>query len=67
MNELLTSVSGHHDHGGKIILQSSVEEGETLNIQHVDLINEENTWSDLGLALLSPLGHLNRGHDTGDR
>ena len=35
------SVSSHNQYGGHVTLQGSVDEGETLNIQHVNLINEQ--------------------------
>ena len=38
--------------------QGSVEKGEALDVEHVDLVDEENSGCNLGLALLTPLGHL---------
>ena len=55
---VITSVGGHNNNRSQVILQGSVEERETLNVQHVDLVNEQNTGSDLRLALLSPLRDL---------
>ena len=52
---VITSVGGHNNNRSQIILQSPVEEGETLNVQHVDLVNEQHTRSDLRLTLLPPL------------
>ena len=67
-------VSGHHHDGRHVVLQGAVQEGETLDVQHVDLredsvrntrtfsttdlVDEENPGGDLRLALLPPLGHL---------
>ena len=58
IGELLTSVSGHHNDGGEIVLQGSVEEREALDVEHVNLVNEQDTRSDLRLPLLSPLRDL---------
>lgn len=41
-----SSVSSHDEDRREITLQGSVEKGEALNIQHVDLINEEYLVSD---------------------
>ena len=50
---------GSHDHHGRhIVLQRPVEEGEALDVEHVNLVKKENTGRYLGLALLPPLGHL---------
>ena len=38
--------------------QRPVEEGEALDVEHVDFVDEENPRRNLGLALLPPLGHL---------
>ena len=55
---VITSVGGHNNNRSQVILQGSVEERETLDVQHVDLVNEQNTGSDLRLALLPPLRDL---------
>lgn len=52
------SVGGEDDDGGSLTLEGSVEEGEALHIEHVDLIDEEHTRHNVGLALFSPLRHL---------
>ena len=52
------TVSRHHYHRGQVILQGPVEEGEALDVEHVNLVKEEDAWSDLRLALLPPLGDL---------
>ena len=57
-SNVITSVSGHNNNRSQIILQGSVEERETLDVQHVDLVNEQNPGSDLRLALLPPLRDL---------
>lgn len=36
------SVGGHYEDGSHVTLQSSIEERKTLNVQHVDFVNEEN-------------------------
>ena len=38
--------------------ESSVEEWEALDVEHVDLVDEEDAGSNLGFALLAPLGDL---------
>jgi len=53
-----TPVGGEDDDGGLLALEGPVEEGETLHVEHVHLVDEEDARHDLGLALLPPLGHL---------
>ena len=53
-----TSVGGHDDDGSLVAFQSSIEEGEALDVEHVNLIDEEDTRHDLSTAFLSPLGDL---------
>jgi hypothetical protein len=38
--------------------QGSVEEGEALDVEHVDLVDEEDAGGNLGLTLLTPLGNF---------
>ena len=53
-----TSVGGH-DHDRRLVaLQCSIKEGEALDVEHVDLVDEENTRDDLGTALFAPLSDL---------
>ena len=35
------TVSRHHHHRGQVILQGPVEEGEALDVEHVDLGRQE--------------------------
>ena len=53
-----TTVSSHDDDGSLVGLESTIEEREALNVEHMNLINEQDTGHDLGAALLSPLGNL---------
>ena len=53
-----SSVGGHHHHGRQVVLQRPVEEGEALNVQHVNLVNEQNSRGNLGFSFFSPLGDL---------
>lgn len=36
------SVGGHDEDGGHVTLQSTIKERETLNIQHVYLVNKQH-------------------------
>mmetsp|Transcript_75 Transcript_75/g.104 ORF Transcript_75/g.104 Transcript_75/m.104 type:complete len:299 (-) Transcript_75:618-1514(-) len=53
-----TTVGRQDDDRGQIGLQGSVHVSETLDVEHVDLIDEEHARHDLGATLLSPLGDL---------
>ena len=53
-----TTVSGHDDDGSLVGLESTIEEREALNVEHMDLIDEQDTGHDFGAAFLSPLGNL---------
>ena len=57
-SNVITSVGGHNNNRSQIILQSPVEEGETLDVQHVDLVNEQHPGGNLRLPLLPPLRDL---------
>lgn len=34
------SVGGHNENWGQVTLQGSVQEGKTLHVQHMDLVNK---------------------------
>mmetsp|Transcript_35132 Transcript_35132/g.76917 ORF Transcript_35132/g.76917 Transcript_35132/m.76917 type:complete len:349 (-) Transcript_35132:43-1089(-) len=53
-----STVGGHHDDRGQWRLQRSVQVGETLDIQHVDLINEQHP----GDQLRDPLINISVNH-----
>ena len=53
-----TSVGGHDYDRSLVAFKCSVKEGEALDIEHVDLINEENTRHDFSTALFAPLSNL---------
>lgn len=53
-----TAVSGHDHHGSLVGLESTIEEGEAFDIEHVDLVDEKDTRHDLSTALLTPFGNL---------
>mmetsp|Transcript_29796 Transcript_29796/g.58471 ORF Transcript_29796/g.58471 Transcript_29796/m.58471 type:complete len:314 (+) Transcript_29796:841-1782(+) len=57
-NRCDASVGCHHDDGCVLCLQGSVEKREALDVQHVDLVDEQNTRDDFSLALLLPLCHF---------
>ena len=46
------AICSKDDDRGKRGLQSAVEKGEALNVQHVHLVYEENTWHKLGHTLV---------------
>lgn len=49
-----TSVSSQNDNWSGFTFQSSVQKWETFHIQHMDLINEQDSWDNLGLSFFSP-------------
>jgi len=53
-----SSISCNDKDMGHLILQCMVEEGETLNVEHVYFINEESTRDDFSLPFLTPPCHL---------
>jgi len=53
-----TSIRGHDDDGCEFVLHGLIQERETLDVQHVYLIDEEDSWDDIGLYFFSPLSHL---------
>ena len=53
-----TTVGGHDHDWCLITLKSSVKEREAFDVEHMDLIDEEDTWDDLSTAFFSPLGDL---------
>lgn len=54
----VTSVRGHDDDGGEVVLEGAVDEGETFNVEHMHLVDEEHAGDDGGLPFLLPLGHF---------
>eukprot|EP00954_Amorphochlora_amoebiformis_P023025 1357417-Amorphochlora_amoeboformis.AAC.3 len=44
--------------GRQFVLQGTVEERKTLDIQHVNLVDEKDSRDDIGLTLAAPLGDL---------
>lgn len=52
------AVGGHDEDRCHVTLQGPVEEGEALDVQHVDLVDKQHARDDLRLALLPPLSHL---------
>jgi len=53
-----TSIGGHDDNWCLIGLQSSVQIREAFNIEHMDLINKQYTWNNLGSTLLTPFSNF---------
>ena len=51
-------VSCHDDHRRHVVFQGAVEEGETLDVEHVDFVNKEDARSYLSLALFPPFRNL---------
>jgi len=51
-----SSVGRHDDDGSLVAFKSSVQEGEALDVEHMNLIDEEDTGHDFSAALFSPLG-----------
>jgi len=52
-----TSVGGQDDDRSEIALKGSVQVGEALNIEHVDLIDEQDTWNKLGNTVIYVFVH----------
>ena len=53
-----TTIGGHDHNGGHVTFKRAVEVRETLNVEHMHLIDEEHTGNDLSLAFLTPLCNL---------
>lgn len=51
----VAAVGGHDDDGGELGLERAVDVAEALDVEHVDLVDEEDAGHDLGLTLLAPL------------
>ncbi len=47
-----TSVGGQDDDRSEIALKSSIQVGEALDIEHVDLIDEQDTWNKLSNTVI---------------
>ena len=52
-DEGFSSVGGQHDGRGHGGLEKGVEVGETLDIEHMNLVDEDDTWDDLCNALVN--------------
>ena len=51
----MTSVGSKNNNGSKIAFKRSVKVSEAFNIEHVDLIDEEYTWNQLGNTVIDIL------------
>ena len=51
-------VGCHDDHRRHVVFQGAVEEGEALDVEHVDFVNKEDARSYLSLALFPPFRNL---------
>ena len=49
-------VGRHDDDGSHITFKGTIQEGETLNVQHVYFVDEQNSWNYFCFPLFSPLG-----------
>lgn len=52
------SVSRHDHHGSLVTFQCSIQEGETLDVEHVHFVDEQHPGHDLCSPLFSPLSHF---------
>lgn len=50
-----SSVGCHNEHWSHGVLEGAVQECEAFNVEHVDLIDEQNTRHDICLAFFAPL------------
>jgi hypothetical protein len=50
-------VGSHDDEGGEIALKRAVQEGEALDVEHVDFVDEEDLRRGVALARL-PVGNF---------
>mmetsp|Transcript_13014 Transcript_13014/g.50886 ORF Transcript_13014/g.50886 Transcript_13014/m.50886 type:complete len:477 (-) Transcript_13014:125-1555(-) len=50
------AVGGHHQHRRHVVFQRAVEVGEALDVEHVNLVDEEDAGDDVRLTFLPPLG-----------
>jgi len=51
----MTSVGSKNNDGSKVAFKSSVKVSETFDVEHVDLIDEEDTWNQFGNAMIDIL------------
>lgn len=51
-------VGRHDDQGGQFRFQRSIEKRKALDIEHVNLVNEQDTGYDFGLAFFPPIRYL---------
>ena len=53
-----SSIGSHDQHRSHVSLQGAVQEGETLNIQHMYFVYEEHARHNLRFTLLSPFSYF---------
>lgn len=53
-----SSVGGKNNNRGSVGFQGSIQEGETLHVEHMDFIDEKDTRDNICLAFFSPIGHF---------
>lgn len=53
-----SSVCGHNNNGSLFWFKSSVQVREAFNVQHVNFINEQDSWNNLSSSFFSPLSYF---------
>lgn len=53
-----SSVGSKDDYGSCLAFESSVEERKAFHVEHVDLVDKEYSWNNLGFSLFSPLWYF---------
>ena len=54
----VASIAGHDHDRGQLVLQGTVHVGETFNVEHMNLIDEEDPGHNFRFPLLFPLPHF---------
>lgn len=54
----VASIARHDDDRSQLVLQGTVDVGEAFNVQHMDLIDEEDPWHNLRFPLLFPFANF---------
>ena len=55
-NARLPAITGHYDDGRELVFESAVDEAETLGVEHVDFVDEEDARDYFGFAFFAPFG-----------
>lgn len=57
-NSRHSSIRRHDNNRSEFCFESSIEEGEAFDVEHVNFVDEEDSWNDFRFAFFSPIAYF---------